>query len=471
MTEQPPAISKAKIGVFALAMLNLAIICTLRGLPIMAEEGLSLVFYFLITAIIFVIPVSFVCAELATGWPPQGPGGVYIWVYEAFGPKLGFIAIWLQWVQNVVWFPTMLSFLGATIAYVYDPSLANNKYYMISVILVSYWGGTILNFKGLKVSSLVSMICVIVGTVLPGILIIAFGINWYSSGEPLSITFSFNNLMPDLSNIRNIVFLAGAVVIMAGIEVSAAHSSDVKNPKSTYPKAIFLATLISIILLTLGSLSIAIIVPKNDLSLVGGVMEVFRLFLEAHSLTYLIPTLSVLIFIGAVGELLAWIIGPAKGLMTTARDGNLPPFLQKVNNKNVPTNILIVQAVVVTMLSAVFLFMPTVSSSYWILTALSVILYLIMYFLIFASSIKLRYSRPDVIRSYTIPGGNPGIWFVAGIGMLGCLFTFVVSFFPPSQISTGSPLFYETFLIVGTITMCLIPLIVMHFRKDHWKKI
>ena len=137
MENQQDRSAGRSLGVFALAMLNLAIICTLRGLPMMAEEGLSLVFYFIVTAVIFLIPVSLVCAELATGWPPKGPGGVYIWVNEAFGPRWGFIAIWLQWIQNVVWFPSILSFVGATFAYVYDPSLAANKYFMITLCFVN----------------------------------------------------------------------------------------------------------------------------------------------------------------------------------------------------------------------------------------------------------------------------------------------------------------------------------------------
>ncbi|MFH1552996.1 MAG: amino acid permease [Candidatus Omnitrophota bacterium] len=141
MEEKTAAPKKGFIGVFVLAMLNVAVICTLRGLPVMAKEGLALVFYYAVAAIFFLIPVSLVTAELATGWPPKGPGGVYVWVKEAFGPRWGFLAIWLQWIENVIWYPTALSFLAATLAYIYDPSLASNKLYLIMVILVAYWGG------------------------------------------------------------------------------------------------------------------------------------------------------------------------------------------------------------------------------------------------------------------------------------------------------------------------------------------
>ena len=106
--------------------------------------GFSLVFYYLLAAVMFFLPVALVSAELATGWPETG--GVYIWVREAFGKKIGFMTIWLQWFYNICWYPTIMSFIAATIAYCINPDLVNNKYYMLSVITVFFWGSTIVNF-------------------------------------------------------------------------------------------------------------------------------------------------------------------------------------------------------------------------------------------------------------------------------------------------------------------------------------
>lgn len=464
----PKALSRPAIGVLTLTMLNLAIVCTLRGLPIMAEEGLSLVFYFVVSALVFLVPVSLVSAELATGWPPQGPGGVFIWVTEAFGPRIGFLAIWLQWVQNVVWFPTILSFIAATLAYVYDPTLAQNKFYVLAVVLVTFWVGTLINLRGMRASGILSLVCVVAGTIVPGVVIIGLGLAWFLGGNAIAISFTLPDLIPDLSSIHNIVFLAGAVLIFSGMEVSASHSQDVRDPKRTYPRAIFLAAAISVVLLMLGALSIAVVVPQKELSLVAGVMETFKRLFDSHGMRWLVPLFAVLIVAGSVGELSAWILGPAKGLMTTAKYGCLPPYLQKLNGKGVPANILIVQGVITTVVTLVFLFMPTVSSSYWILSAFSILLYLLMYVMLFVTAIRLRYSQPDLVRAYRIPVGNVGMWVVAGAGIVGALFTFVVSFFPPSQIVTGSVVFYESFLIIGTIVTCVAALVIHKIRKPHW---
>ena len=465
---EKPVNSNGRIGVFILAMMNVAVICTLRGLPIMAEEGFSLVFYYLIAVLVFLIPVSFVSAELATGWPPHGPGGVYIWVNEAFGNRWGFLAIWLQWIQNVIWFPTVLSFIAGSLAYIFDPSLANNRVYMVAIIIIAYWIGTLLNFRGMEMSGLFSTICVLSGVLLPGIIIVILGIIWVLTGGISQITYSMHTLFPDFTKIENIVFLAGAFLIFSGMEVSAVHANSVKNPKRDYPRAILLSAVITVVLLILASLSIAIVVPQKHLSLIAGVLEAFRHIFITFKIGWVLPVIAVLITFGSMGELCAWIIGPSKGLYTTAEHGDLPPFLQLLNRYGVPVNILIVQGLIVTCLSFIFFLMPTINSSYWILSALCILLYLIMYILLFASAIRLRYSRPEVIRAYNVPFGKLGMWLFAGTGIAGALFAIVISFFPPSQLKTGDPVFYVAFLLTGTIIMCIVPLVVFKLRKPEW---
>lgn len=65
-------VASAKLGVFTLAMINVAAIVSLRGLPSEAVYGLSSIFYYVFAAICFLIPTSLVAAELATGWPEDG---------------------------------------------------------------------------------------------------------------------------------------------------------------------------------------------------------------------------------------------------------------------------------------------------------------------------------------------------------------------------------------------------------------
>lgn len=466
MSEKRSGIGKV-LGVFSLAMINVALICSLRGLPMMAEYGLSIVFFLLVSVLVFLIPVSFVSAELATGWPKQG--GIYAWVRQAFGEKWGFVAICLQWVQNLVFYPTALAATAAVIAYLINPDLANNKFYTLAVIIVVYWGALLINFKGMKLSGMISTIGTMLGILLPGVILIVFALIWLLSGQPSQIAFNIQNLVPNLSNVQNIVFLTGMFLFFAGIEVSGVHAMEVKNPQKDYPKAIFTSAILVTAIFLFGSLAIAIIIPQNQISLTAGIMQTFYTVLQKFNMLWAIPIIALLAAPGMIVQVSSWIAGPSRGLLATAKNGDLPPVFQYVNKNHMPTHIMLIQGIVVSVISFVFLFMPSVSSSFWILTDLAALLYLTVYVIMFCAALKLRKSEPNTPRPYRVPGGKNGIWFFAGLGILACVSAFVLGFIPPSQLPTGGLLFYELFLGIGFIVLVSIPFIVFRLRKPSWK--
>lgn len=456
------------LSIFVLAMLNVSVMASLRNLPLVAEYGLGSVFYFLLVALLFLVPCALISAELATGWPKTG--GIYIWVREALGDRWGFFAVWVQWAHNLSWYPVILSFVATTLAYVINPELGSNKYYVLAVVLCSYWGMTLLNYLGIKTSSWFSTLGVMIGTILPGILIISLGISWVMGGHPMQISFDVQSIFPRPDNINNLVFLAGMFLAFAGLEVTAAHAGNVINPQKNYPRSIILAAGITFLLFMLGSLAIAVVIPKAEISLVAGLIEAFHRFFSVYNLEWILPIMAFLLVIGAIAEVNAWIIGPIKGLYATSTHGNLPPFFHKLNKKGVPTHLLLFQAIIVSLSALVFLQMPSISASYWILTALSAQSYLVMYILMFISAIKLRYSKPHVPRAYKVPFKMKGIWTIALTGIFASLFAIFMAFIPPAQLQTGSLLFYEMFLILGLFIMCGIPLIIYQFRQPSWMR-
>lgn len=460
-----------KIGIFLFAMMNVAVVMSLRGLPLIAKTGMHMIFFVLFASFLFLLPSALVSAELATGWIKDG--GIYRWVKEAFGSKLGFTAIWLQWIQNTIWYTTVLAFAAGALSYLFlDPDLSFNKYFIIAVILIVYWGATFINFKGLKAASWFTTICVIGGTILPAALIIILGLIWVFLGNPLEFINSAKpfTFFPNFKDFDNLAFLAGTVLLFSGIEVNAVHVLDLENPKKSYPKAIFLAITIIIITFLLGSFAVAASIPEQEISLTAGIMQAFKDMLHIFKLDWLLPFMGFLLAFGAIGSVTAWIGGPSKGLLATAKHGELPPYLQYTNKNNVQTHILWIQGIIVTVLAFVFLLMRNVNTAFFLLTALTVILYLIMYVLLYLTGIILRYKQPKVIRPYKIPGKNFGMWIVAGIGLIAVLFGIIVGFFPPSELPIKNPKFYVIFLIVGTLVFVSAPIIINYLKKPSWAK-
>jgi len=464
--QHPSPHSKRVLTVFVLAMLNVSIMASLRNLPLVAEFGLSALFFFFLVALFFLVPCALVSAELATSLPKAG--GIYVWVREALGDRWGFMAIWMQWVHNVAWYPVIMSFIAVTSAYLFSTELASNKLFVISVILIGFWGMTLLNYLGIKISSGFSTIGVILGTILPGIFIISLGISWVTGEHPIQTPLTWDALIPSFKEVGNLVFLAGLFLAFAGLEVTASYANNVQNPKKNYPRAILLGAIITFTLFMLGSLSIAVVIPKEEINIVKGLMEAFKIFLSHYQLLWMLPIIAVLMVLGAIAEVNSWIIGPVRGLFATASHGNLPPFFQKRNKKDVPTRLLFFQATLVSIASLAFLYMPKVSSGFWILTALSAQSYLVMYILMFIAAIRLRYTKPHLPRPYHVPFKTFGIWTIGCMGMCSSVFAITLCFVPPTTLQVGNPLTYALFLTCGLLVMCLIPLGIHTFRKPHW---
>lgn len=457
-----------KLTVFTLAMINVAAVSSVRNWPTIAAYGFSSLFFFIVAALLFFIPVSMVSAELATGWPKGG--GVFGWVKEAFGHRTGFLAIWLLWAENLVYYPALISFIAGTVAYIIKPELSHNTLYVLSFVVLLFWLTTLANMRGMRTSGWISTFGVIAGTLIPGSLIIVLGIIWFSSGSPMHISFSWESFIPEMNSPSQLVLFSGVLVSLCGLEMSAIHARDVANPQRNYPKAILLSVVLILGLYIFGVLAIAAVVSKEQISLVTGSLQAFSVFVDAYNLHWLTPVIGILLALGAFGTLSTWIVGPCKGLLAAAQSGDLPPFFRRVNSKGMPINLLIVQAIIVTLFSSVFLFMPTVSGAYWILNAALAQLYLIMYILMFAAAIRLRYKYPNVERRYRIPGGLFGIWFVAGFGLVGSIATFIIGFFPPAQIAIGNTFFYVMFLVISILLSCIAPSVILFFKKKSWNQ-
>ena len=476
--------TKKHISVLTLSLMTVAAVVTsLRGLPMMAKEGLSMIFYILFAVIMFLLPASLVAAELGGAFSDKG-GGVYAWVKEAFGSRWGFTAIWLQWIQNVVWYPTTLAFAAGALAYLFlNPALAESGFYNGTVILIVYWAATWVTLKGTGFVSSLTKFGVLLGTVLPGLFIIVLALLWIDQGNPicfLDVTgagvakgehvLAHAHFFPHITGLGSIAFLAGIVLLFAGVEVHAVHANELEKPASQFPASMFLAMAIVFVLFTLGSLAVATVLPADEISLTAGIMQAFKSLLDKFGIGFLTPLLGFLTAFGAIGGVMSWISGPSRGLLETAKQGEIPPFMAKTNKNGMQINILLLQGCIVTLLASLYFVMKNVSVAFFLLSAMTITLYLVMYILMYAAAIKLRITRPDLPRSYKVPGGIFGMCFVAGIGLLGVVFSLVVGFFPPDNLPVGNPALYVGLVAVGLVVFTGLPLVINALKKPEWKR-
>jgi glutamate:GABA antiporter len=456
--------SSEKISVLALVLLITGAIDSIRNLPGTALFGSSLIFFFIFSAIVFLIPVALVSAELSSTWSEE-EGGVYSWVKHAFGENIAFFTIWLQWINTMVWYPTILSFIAGTLAYLINPSLAQNKYYLIGIILATFWSLTLLGLSGLRASAAFASLCAIVGMILPMGFIILLAIIWLIKGNPLAIDLSLPSLIPHWQDSQSWVSLTAIMTSFLGMELAAVHVRNVRSPQHNFPRAMFFSVILILTTMIFGSLAIAFVLPHDQINLVDGVMQAFNNFFEAYHLTKLTPIIVILLLLGSLGGMVNWIISPAKGLLLAADSGFLPHWLYRLNRHGIASRVLILQACLVTLLCSGFLLFPSINAIYWLFTDLSTELYILMYVIMFIAAWRLKGKFSTLHRPFAIPGGRFGYYLTCALGLIGCVITLFVGFIPPeSNMDVGTASHFRLVFSCGILIM-IFPAFLLYLWK------
>ncbi|MFI8323156.1 APC family permease [Streptomyces sp. NPDC085529] len=450
------------ISWLTLAFMTTASVASLRPAPTMAIYGLAAVFLYLLPALVFLLPTALVGAELASGWS----GGIYRWVSEALGKPLGFLAVWCQFAMTIAYYPSLLAYVASTFAYVIDPSLAENGLYVAIVIVTVYWSGVWISSRGTRAIAGLSSFGLIVGTLVPGVLLVLLGLVFLGQGNPSAQPMSADHWLPPWTGLASLVLIVNNFLSYAGMEMNGVHVSSLREPKREYPKAMFLATGLVLLIFILPALAIAWVMPSEQLSLTAGLMQAFQAFFEHFSIGWMTRVVGVMLVCAALGGMLTWLSGPAKGLVLLSRqEGYLPPAFQKFNKAGSPTGIMVAQGVITTLIGILYAFSDSVSSSYWMFSVITVQIYLIAYLLMFVAVVRLRRTRPEVERGFRVPA----VTWVASVGFVASVLALVIGFVPPDQFD-GEPLWRYLLIVGGGLFVLgiLIPVLLLKYRKPSW---
>jgi amino acid transporter len=447
----------------ALALMTTSSVASLRPSPTMAVYGLACVFLYLVPAIVFLLPTSLVSAELASGWD----GGVYNWVSEGISRPMGFLAVWCQFAMTIFYYPTLLGFVASTLAYVFNPELASSGLWTALVIMVCYWTGVWVSSRGTKSVAGLASSGLVIGTLIPGAVLVLLGVVFLGQGNESAAPMTADNLLPAWAGLSSLVLIVNNFLSYSGMEMNAVHVSSLRNPAREFPRAMFLAMGLVLVIFILPALAISWVVPAEQLSLTAGVMQAFEAVFAEFGWQALTPLVGIMLVTASLGGMLTWLAGPSKGLLLISRkEGYLPPFLQRLNKHGVQQNILVTQGLITTVIALMYAFIPDVSSAYWIFSVITTQVYLIMYLLMFVAAARLRRRQPDHPRGYRAPM----LVSLCGIGFAASLAALLIGFIPPSQFGSGNTAVYVVFVAGGALGLgLLVPYLFYRFRKPSWK--
>jgi glutamate:GABA antiporter len=456
-------LQKKFIKLGSLAFLQIVIVGNLQALPANAVYGSSLPFLYLIAILGFFLPCVLVVAELATTRPQTG--GAYIWCEQAFGQKVGFFTVCILWVSNLLWYPSIFSLIAANVAYLFDPSLAQDKIFVVCFSVILFWLLTGLNCLSVKFSSLSSVVCAVIGIIFPMIIVIIAGIVWLLAGKTRAISLSGAAFLPDISHFNNVGLLIAVVISLFGIELTAVHAGNVFKPSRNYLFSLLISSVTVIILLLFSEMAIAIIIPSEKLSVVTGLLDALMIFFhEIHTPYFVMPVLLLVLF-GNIGSVAAWMLGSTRGMYVACQKNNVTKFLQKINRYESPIGVLIFEAIIFTLVSSIFLIFPHITDSFWLMLTLASQVTLIYYIIIFIAGIRLRYI-PSLSEGFVIPGGMLVLWLIMLTGVATSFLALIVGFIPPENLANDNIMIFHIIMATGLTVTLGLPFLLLNLRKS-----
>lgn len=389
-------------SVFSLTLFIVGSVDSIRNLPAAALLSGDIYYYFFLALFLFLIPT----ACIASWFSYRYTEGIYGWVKNSLGENCAFYAAWFQWMQNIFIFPTFLSFTAGVFLYCLSPEHSTNKIVLFTLINLIIWGLTYINLKGLSLSRAVSIVCALLGLIVPFVLILGIGLVEYIR-EPHALAFTAN------VHERSWTSFTAVMLSFCGIEIVGIYS--IRTQSTKLPKAIGLAVIIIFVTMLLGSLTIGMFVPYERLNFITNIPEVFELFFTKIHLNFLAAWFTLLIGIGCIGCANNWLTAPVSTLSFALQIGK-------------PKKLLLIQSSIISVISTLFLLVSSINTSYWIMLTLATQMYLSMYLLMFIGAIKLALRSKNSTDCLIIG--------IASVGIMGVLIAISVSFYPPFFVTT-----------------------------------
>lgn len=469
-TSTQPDMSKqlTLMGFFAITA---SMVMAVYEYPTFATSGFSLVFFLLLGGILWFIPVGLCSAEMATvkGWEE---GGVFTWVSKTLGERWGFAAISFGYLQIAIGFIPMLYFVLGALSYILNwPALNEDPIVKTVAALIILWGLAVTQFSGTRYTASIAKIGFFAGILLPAIILIVLAFYYVHSGASLAIELNTTTFFPDFNKIGTLVVFVAFILSYMGVEASATHVNEMRNPGRDYPLAIFLLMIAAIFLSSIGGLAIAVAIPSNEINLSAGVMQTFSALIThlGPNLEWAVRVISALLLLGVMAEIASWIVGPSRGMYVTAQKNLLPSSFAKINKNGVPVTLVISQLCITTV--ALVILTNTGGGnnmSFLIALALTVVIYLCTYFMMFIGYMVLVIKLESTERTFNIPGGKYVKLIVAIFGLITSIIAFLVSFMPPDSIQGESSDMYLLLLVASFVVVASLPFILyaVHDKRN-----
>ncbi len=437
-----------------LILFNITAGITLRWISYSASNGTFTLSIWVLAFLFFFLPLAYVVIDFSKKMPRQG--GLYQWTKSSFGPFHGFVCAWCYVVNNLFYYPSLLVAIAGYAAFTVardNPALQNNVQFVLIFSLVALWLVLILNLIGMRFGKWVENIGGL-AIWIPGALVIILGfVHFFRSGS--AVDFGTAKLLPDFSILNTWAVWQTLCFAFSGIELSSTMSEEIHEPERNLPRSIYIAGFIIACIYILGSLAVMVSVSGEKINLITGIIQAISEVFNNVGLGFITPWIALLLTVGGLGTLGAWLAGPARLPYTMGVDRFLPKSLGKIHPKwGTPYVSLLwlggISTVILLMSSAG----TTVKDAYVMLTNATIIVYFVPYIYLFLSHILMNWKTERKIGSLLL----------AAAGLISTLIAVILSGIPPA--GEQNPIKYVLLVDGGSLVFILVSM-VFYWNATH----
>ncbi|MGC2695113.1 MAG: APC family permease [Candidatus Angelobacter sp.] len=439
------------MGFWDVLLFNIAAVLGPRWIAAAAHNGPSSISLWVLAALLFFLPTALIIIELSTRYPAEG--GLYVWSKEAFGDFHGFVAGWAYWIYTFFYFPGLLTASVAMSVYIGGSKyvwLAASPRYLLWASLGLLAAAVLFNIVGLDIGKWLQNAGG-VSTYAPLLMLVGIG-TYLALHRGSAIHFSWHAILPDWPpDIGKLNFWSSIAFAFTGMELVCAMSEEVRDPRKTFPRAIYASTGLIAVIYILGTMALLWLLPGEQIDPRNGVFQGITIGSAALGIAWFGMLAALLVTVGNAGGIGATVAGVSRIPYVAGIDHYLPAYFGKIHPRwKTPYISILIQAGISAAILVLSQINATVIGAYQFLVDMAVILYFIPFLYMYAAAIKLAY-RPDRSaggQAVLVPGGKAGIWISGSLAFLITLGSMVLAAIPPGGENT---LLFEVKLIGCTV--------------------
>ncbi|MCE3267755.1 MAG: amino acid transporter [Burkholderiales bacterium] len=447
---------KKILGFFDIALMTITANFGIRYLSVSGAIGPSSLILWIIIAILFFIPVSVICMQMAIVYPEEG--GLYAWVRHTLGEKNGFIVAWVYWVNNIFFCPAVLIFCVSNFAYsIGHPELMHNKLYTVFAVIAVLWIIIIISSLGLRVSKSLVNLGGIFGLLIPIVFLVVFSILAFIKFGGSATKYNLHTLAPNSAITNNLFALSVLMLGMAGVDVIPTFANSVKNIKRDLCYGILVGSLIIIALYIGGTFAINVLITPEEVVKSFGLIEFFTTVGTKFNIPWVTHIIAFLLCFADIASMTVWLLASVTIFFKCTPRGILPDIMHKTDKNGTPINAIICQGILVSTIILLSGILPSIDLIYQELFLMATVLSFVPY--LFLAVAYLRTAKK-------LNASILNIRILAFCLFISVFFGILISFVPSTDLKgVHDIMLYEIQICSGPIVFIGLGYLIYKFRR------